>query len=191
MNCSVDVKAYALGEAGDLEKTECERHLSECLSCRDEVDRLHLIQSALLTLPDEEVPRRIAFVSDRVFAPRWWQTIWRSGPAMGFASAALLAGAVLVHGFTRPVPVYVNSPVAQVDTGSIQRDVDRRIQAAVAKAVVEIEAQDAARSAKVLDAAEKRYQIQQNTLTAASDTIRLYQQQMGRMMYAMNDRGSQ
>jgi anti-sigma factor RsiW len=191
MNCSVDVKAFALGEVGDLEKAACEQHLAQCQDCRDEVDRLHLTQSALLALPDEEVPRRIAFVSDRVFEPRWWQTMWRSGPVMGFASAAMLAFAILAHGYVRPAPVFVTAPTAQIDTASIERNVDKRIQSAVAKAVVEIEAQDAARSAKLLDAAEKRYTVQQNTLTAASETIRLYQQQMGRMMYAMNDRGSQ
>lgn len=191
MNCSVDVKAFALGEVGDLEKAASEQHLAQCQDCRDEVDRLHLTRSALLALPDEEVPRRIAFVSDRVFEPRWWQTMWRSGPVMGFASAAMLAFAILAHGYVRPAPVFVNAPTAQIDTASIERNVDKRIQSAVAKAVVEIEAQDAARSAKLLDAAEKRYMVQQNTLTAASETIRLYQQQMGRMMYAMNDRGSQ
>ena len=68
-----------------------EDHVRGCQSCREELDRLNLTRSALASLEDEEIPRRIAFVSDRVFEPRWWQTMWHSGPVMGFASAAVLA----------------------------------------------------------------------------------------------------
>ena len=78
-----------------------EDHVRGCQSCREELDRLNLTRSALASLEDEEIPRRIAFVSDRVFEPRWWQTMWHSGPVMGFASAAVLAAAILVHGFER------------------------------------------------------------------------------------------
>ena len=31
---------------------------------------------ALSTLREEEIPRRIAFVSDKVFEPRWWQKLF-------------------------------------------------------------------------------------------------------------------
>ena len=37
--------------------------------------RVRLTLDALSTLREEEVPRRIAFVSDKVFEPRWWQTV--------------------------------------------------------------------------------------------------------------------
>ncbi len=96
------MKAYVVGEVTRQERASVEDHVRGCQSCREELDRLNLTRSALASLEDEEIPRRIAFVSDRVFEPRWWQTMWRSGPAMGFASAALLAAAILVHGFARP-----------------------------------------------------------------------------------------
>src|SRR5580693_5680799 len=99
MSCLIDLKAYAVDEVTRQERGVVDDHVRGCQSCREELDRLTLTRSALASLEDEEVPRRIAFVSDQVFEPRWWQTMWRSGPAMGFASAALLAAAILVHGF--------------------------------------------------------------------------------------------
>jgi anti-sigma factor RsiW len=122
MTCSMDIKAYALGEIAGRERSEMESHVRSCRSCREELDRLNLTRSALASLEDEEIPRRIAFVSDRVFEPRWWQTIWHSGPVMGFASAALLAVAILAHGFARPMPV--PSTGTTVDTAQIERRVE-------------------------------------------------------------------
>ena len=103
-----------------------EDHVRGCQSCREELDRLNLTRSALASLEDEEIPRRIAFVSDRVFEPRWWQTMWHSGPVMGFASAAVLAAAILVHGFARP---------AAVDTAQIEKQVESQVSARVQAAV--------------------------------------------------------
>ena len=83
MSCSVlDLKAYVVGELAQREKMAVEDHVRACQNCHDELDRLNLTRSALASLEDEEMPRRIAFVSDRVFEPRWWQTMWRSGPAL-------------------------------------------------------------------------------------------------------------
>ena len=191
MSCSTfDVKAYFLGDVDRQEKSACESHLAGCAPCREELQRLQLTNAALLSIPDEEIPQRIAFVSDRVFEPRWWQRVWHSGPAMGFASAALLAGAILVHGYTRPAAV--NVAAAPVDTAQMERRIDetvnRRVQVAVLKAVGDVEARDAQRSAKLLEAAEKRFDFHRRAdLVAAQETIRLYQQQVGRLMYAYND----
>jgi len=77
MSCTwVDVKAYFLGELAASEKSSLEGHLHGCQSCREELERLNLTRTALLSLEDEDVPQRIAFVSDKVFEPRWWQTMW-------------------------------------------------------------------------------------------------------------------
>src|SRR5271169_2530931 len=138
MSCLIDLKAYALDEATRQERGIVEDHVRGCQSCREELDRLNLTHSALASLQDEEMPRRIAFVSDRVFEPRWWQTMWHSGPAMGFASAALLAAAVLVHGFeARPM---ASAAMAPADQAQIQRGID----AAVTKAVSEAQAKQSA-----------------------------------------------
>ena len=194
MSClSVDLKAYVLGEVDRQEQTACENHLAACQSCRQELDQLNLTRSALLSLPDEEIPQRIAFVSDKVFEPKWWQSIWRSGPAMVFASAVLLSSAIFVHAYTRPVPAA--APVAQVDTAQVNRqieqEVDKRVQASVIKAVAGVEERQDAKSAQILAVAEQRYEFQRRAdLVAAQETINLHKNQMGRMLMAANYSGT-
>lgn len=182
MSCSsVDLKAYLLGEeAGGVED-----HLRSCETCNEELERLRATHTAMLALKEEEIPQRIAFVSDKVFEPRWWQTIWRSGPAMGFASAALLAGAILVHGFTRPAPVVTQ---AAVNTAEIERQVNARMAAVVAKAVSDAESRQSQEFAKRLDVAEKRFEEKrQADMATLQQVTRYYEQQTSRLMVAVND----
>ncbi len=149
MSCSqVDVKAYLFGEAAP----EVEAHLKVCERCREELERLRLTQGALLALRDEEPPRRIAFVSDAVFEPRWWQRVWRSAPQLGFVSAALLAVAILVHAFVQPAIVVRNN----VNTAPIEA----RLQAGIEKAVAQAETRLAEQTAQRIQAVEKRSEIQ-------------------------------
>jgi anti-sigma factor RsiW len=187
MSCStVDIKAYFLGEMEARDKVQVESHLGACAECREELDRLGVMRTALQALPEEEVPRRIAFVSDKVFEPRWWQTIWRSGPAMGFASAALLAAAILVHGFTRPPVIVAAAPTvaASVDTAQI----DKRIEQEVAKRVDAALAQQKQRTEQMLQASEKRYeQRRQKDLVEFQQVMRYQNQQMNHWMVASND----
>jgi anti-sigma factor RsiW len=191
MSCStVDVKAYFLGELAVSEKASLEGHVRACQSCREELERMNLTQAALLSLEEEEVPQRIAFVSDKVFEPRWWQTMWRSGPTMGFASALMLAAAILVHAYSRPVVQPATGPT--VDTAQIeqriQREVGARVDAAVAKAVSQTEARQTEQIAKVLDAAEKRIQSQRRSdMALVQQAARFYEQQTARLMVAVNN----
>jgi anti-sigma factor RsiW len=137
MSCaSFDLKEYALGEGTAEERRAMELHLPTCASCFEEVERLGIVQSAMLTLRDEEIPRRIAFVSDKVFAPRWYQRLWQSGPVAGFASAAMLAGAILVHGFQQPaVPVAQPSMTETEIHARVEAEVAKRLDEVIAKAV--------------------------------------------------------
>jgi anti-sigma factor RsiW len=99
MSCSdYDWKAYALGELGIEDRRQAEAHAATCSNCREELAGLRLTLDALSTLREEEAPRRIAFVSDKVFEPRWWQSLLRPS----FAGACVLALAILVHAFARP-----------------------------------------------------------------------------------------
>ena len=124
MSCpGYDWKAYALGELSPEERREAESHASSCSLCRDELAGFRLTLDALSTLREEEIPRRIAFVSDKVFEPRWWQNILRPS----FAAACVIAAAILVHGamgFARPAS---------------QADLQTRIDVSVAKAVADTE----------------------------------------------------
>lgn len=183
MSCSsVDLKAYQLGELAQREKASVEEHVRACEGCREDLDRLRLTQTALMSLEDEEIPQRIAFVSDKVFEPRWWQTIWRSGPAMGFASAVLLAAAILVHGFARPVP----APV--VASAVSPQQIEQVVNAAVTKAVAESEARQSREFSVQVAAVQKQADAQrQSDLAVVQQAVSYYEKQMGRMMMASND----
>jgi len=114
-----DWKAYVLRELGQDAHRQAEAHLATCSICHEEVATLRLTLDTLSTLREEEMPRRIAFVSDKVFEPRWWQRVF----SPTFAAGALVAAAILIHGSLRPSQI----PQAQVE-------------AAVNKAVSEVEA---------------------------------------------------
>lgn len=94
-----DWKAYALGELGSADQRQAETHAESCTACREELAMLRLTLDSLSTLREEEVPRRIAFVSDPVFEPKWWQRLLRT-PA--FAAASVLAVAIVAHGAMAP-----------------------------------------------------------------------------------------
>jgi hypothetical protein len=191
MNCSSeDVKAYFLGELSSRDKAPVEDHVRACRNCSEELERLKLTHTALLALEEEEVPRRISFVSDKVFEPRWYQTIWRSGPAMGFASAVVLAAAILVHGFARAAgapPVTPTVDTAQIEQ-RIEREVNARLDAVVAKSVNDAQARQAAEFAKVLDSTEKRFETRrQADLATVQQAAKYYEQKMSRWEIALND----
>jgi len=154
MSCSpFDVKDYFFGELSPQDRRTVDLHLTACPKCQEELDALNLTQNALLMVRDEEPPSRIAFVSDKVFEPRWYQSLWNSGPKMAFASSALLAAAILVHGFE------LNRPVAQVmkapQPAITEAEVATRVEAAVQKAVAESEARQAAKLQQVAQQQKK------------------------------------
>jgi hypothetical protein len=117
MSCeSYDWKAYALGEFDRATRLDAETHHSTCASCREELATLRLTLDTLSTLREEEIPRRIAFVSDKVFEPRWWQRVF----SPNFAAACVIAAAILVHAYARPsgpdpalVQAQINAAVSQ------------------------------------------------------------------------------
>jgi anti-sigma factor RsiW len=132
MSCSpFDLKDYFLKELPAPERQQVDLHLKTCPACREEVDRLRLTEAALASLRDEEVPRRLAFVSDKIFEPSPWQRawagFWSSGARLGFASAAMLSVALVVFAVTGG---------AQKQTANLTPQVRHEIQAAVEQEVV-------------------------------------------------------
>lgn len=99
MSCpqNIDWKAYALGELAGDAKRSAATHLSSCELCQEEFAGEQATLAALSMLREEEVPRRIAFVSDKVFEPRWWQRPIQAMFTPAFASACVLAGAIVFH----------------------------------------------------------------------------------------------
>ena len=165
MSCaSIDLKAYLLGEASNEERRVVEQHLPACNECREEVERLGIMQTALMSLREEEIPRRIAFVSDKVFEPRWYQKLWNSGPAAGFASATVLAGAILAHGLMQP-PTPSSPAAAEISQSVVEAKVEaelgKRLDAAVLKAVGDRAAQQEAETTSRLAAVRREMQSEQ------------------------------
>jgi hypothetical protein len=134
MSCSsAKVKDFFFGELDAEEHQAIEKHVAECAGCREDLNALALTRSVLLSVPEEEPPRRIAFVSDKVFEPRWWQRLWASGPRLGFASACVLAAAIVVHGYapaTRDAPAAPAPAVAQIDHTQIDAEIAKAVAAA-------------------------------------------------------------
>lgn len=137
MSCSpYDLRDYLFEELGRDERRLVEQHVAACPVCQQELSALNSTQSLLRSIPEEEPSRRIAFVSDKVFEPRWWQRMWHSGPQLGFASACLLAAAIVTHGYLGPeAPAAVaQQPPAVIDQVRFEREIDRRVRAAIAEA---------------------------------------------------------
>ncbi len=160
-----DWKSYALGELDTRARHEAESHVAACADCQDELAGLRVTLDAMATLRDEELPQRIAFVSDKVFEPRWYRKLFLRP---SFAAAVLIAAAILVHAFVRPVIAPTNA-TAQVDTRAIEARVTAEVTArlqnemasvvntAVTKAVAETEKRDDQRTAQLLSASDRRY----------------------------------
>lgn len=118
MECArFDWKGYALGELSAAETAECDRHAATCERCRAELGRWQTTVASLRRLPQMEPPRRIVFAPEPVSndAEPWWRRMWQSGPQLGFASASVLALAIVAHGVMARVPVAQASiPAAQM-----------------------------------------------------------------------------
>ena len=94
-NAPHDLRDYVLDELDTAQRTEVETWLAGSTEGRQEVERLRLTFGALRSLPDEEPPRRIAFISDKIFEPSPWVRLARwvqaEGPRFAVGMAAALA----------------------------------------------------------------------------------------------------
>ena len=134
MSCeSFDWKGYALGELAAKDRREAEAHAATCEGCREELAHVRLTVDTLSALREEEVPRRIAFVSDKVFEPRWWETFLRPT----FAAACVIAAAIVAHGYMMRPPA--------MDEAAIQAQVNQ----AVTRAVADVQRRNAALETQV------------------------------------------
>jgi anti-sigma factor RsiW len=190
MNCSPnDLKDYLFGEPGGAERGLVEAHLKECAPCREEFERLRLTESALHTLHEEEPPRRIAFVSDKVFEPRWWRVWWNSGPRLGFASAAALSLAIVVHGVGRPAAAPPTDAAAI--EARISAEVARRLEPAVKAAVAQSEARQAQRAEAMVAAVKNDLDLKREAdRLQMVEYVRYIQKKLSVYQIASADRGA-
>ena len=166
MSCSpFDLKDYFLQELPSPQRLQVEAHVKSCVPCREELDRLQLTEAALFTLRDEEIPQRIAFVSDQIFEPspvrRWFSGFWGSGARLGFASALMLSVSLIYFAATRPAPAPVRPAVPTMAAGAptpTPQEVKQQIQQAVDKAVADVEARQAVTNKQLVAGFERRIQ---------------------------------
>lgn len=182
-NPPIDLTAYALGDASPADSAAAAAFLAQSSEAREEFERLQFTLTALHSLRDEEMPRRIAFVSDPVFEAPWWHRLLGSGPRLGFAGASLLAAAITAHGYLmRPLPVIAQAP-AQIATLS-QSDID----SAVVKAVQSIEARQQKQMTVALSEIEKRHSLETQMMAVGfRENLDLVRKQLN-MVYVSNAR---
>ena len=192
MSCSpYDLKDFFFGELEAGQGRQVEEHLEGCAECREEFERLRLTRTALDSLREEEPPRRIAFVSDTVFEPRWWQKLWQSGPRLGFASASVLAAAILVHALVRPAPNVALTPDSAAIEARVSAEVARRIGPAVEAVLAESEARQAKKTEELVSAARKNFELQREADRVwVAETLTLLQKKYNVLQLASADWGA-
>jgi hypothetical protein len=193
MSCSAfDWKSYVLGETPPAERPAHEAHLAACLACRAEAESLGVTVAALGSLPQAEPPRRIAFVSDPVLLPNWWQRFWNSGPQLGFAAAGLLSLAILVHAWVGARPTGAPQPEA------VALNIEQRVEQEVARRLpelvrAEVAALDAARSESgklALASFEQKLEARRAAdLQDVKEGFRLLQRQLGNLYVSASRMG--
>jgi anti-sigma factor RsiW len=168
MSCSpFDLKDYFLQELPSPDRVQVEAHVNHCPACREELERLQLTGAALFSLRDEEIPQRIAFVSDQIFEPsplrRWFSGFWGSTARLGFASALMLSASIFYFAATRTAPapgvVATRSPAVNPSMAAVTptpQQVQQQIEQAVSKAVAAVEARQAERNKQLVADFERR-----------------------------------
>jgi anti-sigma factor RsiW len=192
MSCSpFDLRDYFLKELPDSDARQVEAHVKSCPPCREELDRLRLTEAALFALREEEIPRRIAFVSDQVFEPspwrRWWAGLWASTARLAFASAAMLSIAILVAALRPAVQqIAVLRPGApQIVKTVSDTEIQSRIDTAVAKAVAQVDARQTEKTKQLVADLENTRQ----RLLLAADEFDYYQRRVNAIRISASNYG--
>ncbi len=187
MNPKPDVHAYVLGELGPTERRAAEQYLAANPDAAAEAERLSALTFALKRIPEQEPPHRIAFVSDKVFEPAWWQRSWRVLAAAGMLSVAILSHAML----TRPRPV-----VTPMAAGPSSQEIEQMIDARVANVVAAVKAEQKVESARLVTAAvrdaERKFAIERHAdRVAVEESMMVLRKQVNNYYVAVNRGGLQ
>jgi hypothetical protein len=179
MSCApFDLHDYYFEALPEEQRRAVAQHVTACEECAGELERVRLTGMALAAVPEEEIPRRIGFVSDKVFEPspvaRWWQAFWMSGARMASAAVALLAVAILVHAFRPISEPRVDPPPAVVAAGAPDQSA---IQAAVDRAV-----------AKAVSVTEARYDVKLQQIVAENGRQKMMIERAAETIEAMDRR---
>jgi len=185
---------FAFDELAAPARAEMERHLAGCAACATELAQLQLTTAALRVLPDREIPQRIAFVSDKLFQPspvvRFFSSFWNSGARLAFASACVLAAAIVFSAYRRPAETQ-SHPQSVVTAGmtrdELSHEMDARINKAVSDAVARVHEEDARVTKAALESADRKAEQQRRELMVAmGEQMNTLQKRLGVLTeYAM------
>jgi hypothetical protein len=173
------LRDYAFDELPVGERAGMEQHIRGCGDCALELDQLRMTTAALRVVPDQEIPQRIAFVSDKLFEPNWFVRFWSSGARLGFASACVLATALVVSAWhvteAKQAPAQVHTVVQAASVPQQQID------DTVAKAVAQVRQKDAQMIQTALKASEARHDKEfQNQMIAVQETLDVQRKRLNR-----------
>ena len=175
-----ELRDYAFDELAAPERRSMEQHISACADCAADLNELRFTTAALKILPDQEIPQRIAFVSDKVFAPspaaRFFGGIWNSAARLGFASACLIAVALVVSAYHRPA-----APVAPtLQAADVSAVVAEQVAKQVATAVAQVRSEDAQLTKAALEGAERKHDEEHRLLMVAmQENLSVLQKRLG------------
>ena len=162
------LRDYAFEELSPDDRRAMQQHLTECQACASDLDQMRLTTAVLRVLPDVEVPRRIAFVSDQAPATNWFATFWNSAARLGFASACVLAIGLVFAATHRPPEAHTVIQASAVP----QAELDAAVNKAVALAVDKAHDEDMRLTKAALDAVDTKYaQKQRNLMISMQETL--------------------
>jgi len=168
------LRDYLFDELPAGERREMELHLNGCAACSVELEQLRVTTSMLKTLPDQEIPQRIGFVSDKIFAPSLFARFVAALPK--YAALAVSAAALLVA-FNHPAP-----QVKMVVQTSAGVDVSKQLNEAVSAAVRQAKAEDAVVLKTALDEADLKHQREHRMLAVTLEqSMEVLQKRIGVM----------
>lgn len=171
-----DWKGFVLQEIPPAGRRRMEEHLKGCAACRQEVEALGLTIVAVRQLPQQPIPRRLAFVSDPVFELPWWKRLWRMpAPAWGFAGALVIAAAIFLHGQMAPPPPaaaqYSPAALEKAVQAELERQLPARLEAAVRTQIAPAMAQVETRLAAFEQRVETDRRADLRDVTAAFELL--------------------
>ena len=179
------VRDYAFDELPKSERPALEAHLVACDDCAAELRQLRLTTAALASLPDQEPPRRIAFVSDKVFEPSWINRLWRATGWQGLAATGALAIALFAVMTNRTAqPIAAPASVASIQNTSASAMSEQQIRAAITQAVNDAVANTRIQDSEFLKAAladaDKRHEKEHQALMVAmEENLTVMQKRLG------------
>jgi anti-sigma factor RsiW len=153
------LRDYAFDELAAGDRRAMEQHIAGCPDCAGELDQLRVTTAALRSLPDCEIPRRIAFVSDKVFSPspvaRFFNGLWNSTARLGFLSACAIAVALIVSAYHRPAEIRIDA------------NITKQVNDAVTRAVAQVRIEDAQSTKVLLETINRDHQREHQALMEA------------------------